>query len=123
MAKFEVQELEVTLIGETQKICLGAGTIFDGKAVLREQYDVGVLLNSCDRGYGIFNFDDQTVYFLEKYLSDIHNDSNVGQSDDQASAKKFTRTHLLVAIDTLFKMMENGLYPLSKLQVILLHLL
>jgi len=30
---------------------------------------------------------------------------------------------LLVTIDTLFKMMEDGLYPLSKLQVILLHLL
>lgn len=70
---FEVQELEVTITEQQHRIPLGEGTIFQGKAQKQQDYDLGVLINSCDRGYGIFNFDDHTVRFLEKSLSGIHN--------------------------------------------------
>ena len=32
-------------------------------------------------------------------------------------------THLLVVLDTMFKMMQEGLYSVSRLKVILLHLM
>lgn len=107
---------------QNQEIKLGDGTIFEGVAKKRDEQQIGLLLNACDRGYAIFILDDQTVNFLERYLSDIHNYFNALQVSP-ATDQVFTRTHLLVTIDNLFKMMENGLYPLTKLQVILLHLL
>jgi len=54
--------------------------------------------------------DDTTVFFFEKYLSDILN-----------GCSKFTKTHLLVVLDTIFKMMENGLYSVRKIKTIMAH--
>lgn len=48
-------------------------TIVGPKKTDRNNYDVGILLNSCDQGYGIFNMDNQTVFFIEKHLGDIFN--------------------------------------------------
>jgi hypothetical protein len=39
------------------------------------------------------------------------------------SCKAFSKTILLVVLETLFRMMENGLYSISRLRVLLLHLL
>ena len=75
-------------------------------------YDLAVLVNSCDQGYGIFMMDDISVFFFEKWLSSLFNLPN----------GEFTKTHFLVVLDTLFKMMENGLYSVDKLRLILLHL-
>ena len=36
---------------------------------------------------------------------------------------EFSATKLLVTLDILFKMMENGLYSIKKLQLVLLHVL
>jgi hypothetical protein len=66
-------------------------------------------MNSCDQGYGIFTMDDHSVFFFEKYLGDL--------------PESFNATKLLVTLETLFKMMENGLYSIKKLQLILLHVL
>lgn len=56
--------------------------------------------------------DEYSVFFFEKHLSSIYNE-----------CEWFTKTHLLVVVDQFFKMMEDGLCSLSKLKVILLHLL
>jgi len=58
----------VKLIGEKKEIDLSA-TILNGISL--ENYDVAVLMNSCDQGYGIFAMDEQSVSFFEKHLSDI----------------------------------------------------
>ena len=68
-------------------------------------------MNSDNQGYGIFTPDDRSVYFLERYLSKL------------LRHPEFTATDSLVAVETLQSMIESGLYPISKLQVILLHLL
>ena len=57
------------------------------------------------------------MYFIEKYLSDIYNKKS------ENSEQEFTKTHLQVVLDTIFKMMANGLYSVSKLNLILLHIL
>lgn len=67
--------------------------------------------NSCDRGYGIFTMDDSSVFFLEKHLSSLFN------------LNKITNINLMVILQNFFKMMQDGLLPVSKLQLILLHLL
>lgn len=74
-------------------------------------YDIAIILNSCDRGYGIFPLEDSTAYFIEKHLSDVFNE------------KKITNIQLMVILQSCFKMMQDGILPLSKLQVIFLHLL
>ena len=102
------------MIGKSKIIEL-KDTILDGKSPV--EYDVGFLMNSCDQGYGIFTMDDHSMYFIEKFLSDIYNKKC---SDGQ---QEFTKTHLQVVLDTIFKMMENGLYSVSKLSLILLHIL
>jgi hypothetical protein len=105
---FVINEIEaVKLIGEKLELDL-APYGFDQLDPLK--YDKAVILNSCDQGYGIFTMDDSTVFFFEKYLSDIFNDCN-----------EFTKTHLLVVLDTLFKMMENGLYSVRKIKTIMAH--
>jgi len=75
-------------------------------------YETAILLNSCDRGYGIFTMDDNSVFFFEKHISDVYNNSD-----------SFTKMHLLVVLNIFFKMMEDGLYSVSKLKVILLHMM
>ena len=75
-------------------------------------FDCAVLLNSCDSGYGIFTLDESSVFFFERNLSSVFN-----------YGKQFSMTNLVVVLDTLFKMMEDGLYQVAKLKVILLHLL
>jgi len=106
--KFEINEIDqVKLIGEKLELDL-APYGFDKLDPL--SYDRAIILNSCDQGYGIFTLDDSTVFFFEKYLSDIFNDCN-----------EFTKTHLLVVLDTLFKMMENGLYSVRKIKTIMAH--
>lgn len=82
------------------------------KAANRLGFERGFLVNSDNSGYGIFILDDETVYFLENHLSRIYN-----------LVDEFGIEQLLVVCDTLFRMIEYGLYPLSKLQIILLHLL
>ena len=82
-------------------------TILEGKKP--QDYDFALLMNSCDQGYGIFTMDDHSVFFFEKYLGEL--------------PKLFTATKLLVTLDILFKMMENGLYSVRKLKLILLHVL
>ena len=85
----------VKLIGEFKQINLTA-TILDDVSL--EKYDIAILMNSCDQGYGIFSMDEHSVSFFEKHLSDLCN----------APHLNFTYTNLLVTIETLFKMMENG---------------
>ena len=66
-----MQELQtVKLIGKSKIIDL-KDTILGDKSPV--DYDVGFLMNSCDQGYGIFTIDDHSMYFVEKYLSDIYN--------------------------------------------------
>lgn len=74
-------------------------------------YDTAIVPNSCDRGYGIFTMDDNSVFFLEKHLSTLF---NLG---------KITNINLMVILQNFFKMMQDGLLPISRLQLILLHLL
>ena len=113
--EFQMEELHtVKLIGKSKMIDL-KDTILSDKSPI--EYDVGFLMNSCDQGYGIFTMDDHSMYFIEKYLSDIYNK----KSDD--GQQEFTKTHLQVVLDTIFKMMENGLYSVSKLNLLLLHIL
>ena len=57
--------------------------------------------------------DEQSVSFFENHLSDICNTSDLN----------FTSTNLLVTLETLFKMMENGQYSVHKLKLIFLHLM
>ena len=66
-------------------------------------------MNSCDQGYGIFTMDDPSVFFFEKYLGEL--------------PEEFGAMKQLVTLDILFKMMENGLYSIKKLQLVLLHVL
>ena len=76
-----------------------------------EDYETAVLINSCDQGYGIFTLDDSSCFFFEKHLGTLCQ-----------QCTEFTMTHLLVVLDTMFKMMQEGLYSVSRLKVILLHL-
>lgn len=76
------------------------------------EFDCAVILNSCDSGYGIFTLDESSVFFFERNLSSVFN-----------YCPQFSMTNLVVVLDTLFKMMEDGLYQVAKLKVILLHLL
>lgn len=39
----------------------------------RSAFEVGCLVNSCNRGYGIFCQDDASIFFLERHLSDMFN--------------------------------------------------
>jgi len=57
--------------------------------------------------------DESSVFFFENHLSHVYTSTN----------DRFTKTHFLVVLDTLFKMMENGLYSVDKLPLIFLHLL
>ena len=69
-----MNEIEkVKLIGEKLEVDLAAYG-FDKLDPMT--YDTAIILNSCDQGYGIFTMDDTTVFFFEKYLSDIFNDCN-----------------------------------------------
>ena len=86
----------VKLIGQDLKVSL-ADTIFKDKDL--ESYALAVLPNSCDQGYGIFTIDENSAYFFEKYLGDLFNSADIN----------FTKTHFLVVLDIVFKMMENGL--------------
>ena len=95
---FELEEISVKLTGQSFTLDC-QGTILSGKAP--QEYDFACLMNSCDQGYGIFTMDDPSVFFFEKYL---------GELPDEFGAMK-----LLVTLDILFKMMENGLYSIKKL--------
>lgn len=53
--------------------------------------------------------DDPSVFFFEKYLGEL--------------PAEFGAMKQLVTLDILFKMMENGLYSIKKLQLVLLHVL
>lgn len=57
--------------------------------------------------------DEHSVFFFEKYLSDLCNSQDI----------TFSNTNLLVTLETLFKMMENGQYSINKLKLIFLHLI
>ena len=56
--------------------------------------------------------DDSSVFFFEKYLCTLYN-----------NCPEFTKTHLLVVLDTFFKMMENGLYQIRKLKTLMHHMI
>jgi len=47
----------------------------DFKGLNPQDHDFAILLNSCDQGYGIFTMDDSTVFFFEKHLSQVFNNS------------------------------------------------
>lgn len=105
--EFESQTLkDVTLLHKRQEQEL---KFFRGKSPA--DYDLAVLLNACDRGYGIFSLDDSTVFFIEKHLSDAF------------TAGHITNMQLMVILQSCFRMMQNGLLPLAKLRIVFLHLL
>ena len=91
--KYELQELEDVHLLNKESAINFTGTIIEHKSP--DKYDVGILLNSCDQGYGFFSMDSISVYFFEGHLM---------QLIDQASTTKFSMTHLQVVLSTLFGM-------------------
>jgi hypothetical protein len=112
---FELQEKDVLLLDQSHQLEL------DEKDPVH--FDQAVLLNACNMGYGIFNLDDRSMYFFEKYLSEVYNYSMTIKHTSNSNKTLFTKTNMLVVIDQIFKMMENGLYSVNKLHIILQHLL
>lgn len=65
--EFEFNEIEqVKFINKTYELDLKQ---FDFHLKDPIEYDCAIVLNSCDKGYGIFTMDDSSVYFFEKYMS------------------------------------------------------
>lgn len=136
-AEGSVKSLKLTVTGETEVIrpqsidCVIAS--FDGekchaqeiknviltesaheievKSSISPTSKTAVILNSKNLGYGIFNFNKESIELLEDKLSLFFEQGCLNQR------------HILVVLDSAFRMMKNGDYSISKLRKLLGHVL
>ena len=70
---FYIREKKVTLKDPCESITIDMYEQENPGFGDRSAFEVGCLVNSCNRGYGIFCQDDASIFFLERHLSDIFN--------------------------------------------------